>query len=258
MAENSQAIATRQSQSIESAGVFSSQRTQEQASLLYSSGFFETLKSPAQAMAIILAGEDLGLTPMQALTNLYVQRGKIGVSASFISRKIQESGKYKFKVVKCNLTGCHLELYNLRGELLGESIFGPEEAKRAELANSAMYKKYPINMYFSRAVANLYRWFCPEVLGASGVYTQEELTDGAITDTMQVDELSRLYQDTDYLWALLSPPDKNIADHLGCTLPEAEEEKVVKIYNFLLSKLEEGTEEQKAAYLDYKEKAIKD
>src|SRR3990167_10426830 len=46
-------------------------------SVFVKSGMFPDLKSQAQAVVEILAGKELGLSPLESITNLYIVNGKV-------------------------------------------------------------------------------------------------------------------------------------------------------------------------------------
>ena len=50
-----------------------------------------------------------------------------------------------------------------------------KDAAKAGLVNKDVWKNYPKNMLFARAVSNACRFYCPEVI--SGYYSTEELED---------------------------------------------------------------------------------
>ena len=57
-------------------GLVNWQQMRDQASVLVASGFLpESIKSPEQAMAIMLTGSELGLPPMQSLRGINVIKG---------------------------------------------------------------------------------------------------------------------------------------------------------------------------------------
>jgi recombinational DNA repair protein RecT len=50
-----------------------------------------------------------------------------------------------------------------------------KDAKAAGLDGKDVWKKYPRNMLFGRAMTNGCRWYCPDIFGGKSVYTPEEL-----------------------------------------------------------------------------------
>ncbi len=140
---------------------------------LVSSGFLpDHIKRPAQAVAIILAGQEMGLPPMRALRSLQMVKGKITESAdSQLGRFKAAGGRAQFKV----LTETEAELYLVHpnGDTHTER-FTLEDAKRAGLAGpQSMYAKYPKPMLRSRAITGGLKSVGWD--GGAGVYDPSEL-----------------------------------------------------------------------------------
>jgi hypothetical protein len=80
-----------------------SQALQESMSLgdvFVKSGMFPDLKSQAQAVVKILAGRELGLSPLQSITDIYMVNGKVALQAKLIASLIKKSGKYDYHIDK--------------------------------------------------------------------------------------------------------------------------------------------------------------
>lgn len=156
--------------------------------ILAESGFFDDAKGAAQAVAKILAGQELGFGPMASMTGVYIVRGRIMLSANLLAAAIKRTGKYDYIVRQLNDSACKIAFVELRNGNtfeIGESVFTLEDAKRAGLGGEN-WKKYPRNMLFARALSNGARWFCPDILGGP-VYTPDEFglpvnEDGEIID----------------------------------------------------------------------------
>ena len=81
-------------------------------------------------------------------------------------------------MIRLDDAGCEIAFYERAGGKateLGRSSFTADDAKAAQLGGEN-YKKFPRNMYFSRALTNGARWYTPEVFGGSAIYTPDELT----------------------------------------------------------------------------------
>lgn len=141
------------------------------------SGIFKDIKTAAQAVVKILAGKELGLTPIESMNSLYIVNDKIAVLASTIAARVKKSGKYDYKINKLDETECSITFYAVNGEVkeLGISTFTFKDAAKAGLVNKDNWKNYPRNMLFSRAISNGARWYCPDSL--SSFHSVEELSD---------------------------------------------------------------------------------
>lgn len=151
------------------------------AIMFASSGMFpEGPKDVAKAFVKILAGQEMGIPPFQAMSDINIIKGKAALNGNGHASKIKASKKYDYKVKNWTNKGCALEFYELKYgkyELLGISQFDENDAKVAGLLNSDNYRKYARNMYFNRAITNGVRTYCPDVLNGIAAYTAEELGD---------------------------------------------------------------------------------
>ena len=145
--------------------------------LLAASGYFKDVRDEAQAVAKILAGQELGFGPIASLTGVYILQGKIAYYANLIAAAVKKSGRYNFRVRTLTDTECTIDFFE-GAEKCGESTFTIEDAKKAGLLdgpNGGNYRHYPRNMLFARAVSNGARFHCPDVFGGVSIYTPEEL-----------------------------------------------------------------------------------
>lgn len=148
------------------------------------SGYFTDAREVAQAAVKIMAGEELGIPPVAAMMGINIIKGKVALGANLIASRIRAHG-YEYRHKSFDNTGCTLVFFgkadaNGKRETLGESSFTDADAKAAQIS-SDMYKKFPRNMFFARAMSNGARWYTPEVFAGAPVYTPEEL--GARVDS---------------------------------------------------------------------------
>ena len=134
------------------------------------SGMFPDIKSQAQALVKIQAGQELGIKPFAAMNGIHIISGKATIGAGLIASSIKGSGKYDYRVVKQNDKVCEIEFFEGK-ESLGKSIFSIEDAKKAGTKN---LEKFPANMLFARAISNGVKWFTPDVFQGP-VYVPEEM-----------------------------------------------------------------------------------
>lgn len=144
------------------------------------SGMFPDIaKDSAKAFVKIMAGQEMGLPPFQAMSDISIIQGKAALGGNGHASKVKSSGKYDYKVVKWDTDGCEIEFFEKlpggKKESLGTSSFTKDDAKNAGLTNSPNYSKYPRNMFFNRAMTNGVRTFCPDALNGINAYTPEEL-----------------------------------------------------------------------------------
>lgn len=141
--------------------------------VLARSGYFQDARDEAQAIVKVLAGQEMGIGAISAMTGIYIVKGRITLSANLMAAQIKRSGKYDYRITRMDDTGCVITFYEA-GQPIGESAFDEADAKAAGLLNGDNWKKFPRNMYFARAMSNGAKWYTPDVFSGA-VYTREEL-----------------------------------------------------------------------------------
>lgn len=151
---------------------------QRQASVFHSSKYFKT-DQVSQAIVKVMAGAELGIPPFAAMNGIHIINGKPGLSAMLMGSLVKSSAKYNYKVGKNDKTEAVVHWFE-DGESVGSSSFTWEEAIQAGLTGKDVWKKYPSDMVFARALTRGVRRFCPDLLAGSPAYTPEELEDNVI------------------------------------------------------------------------------
>jgi hypothetical protein len=145
--------------------------------ILAASKFFKDATTEAQAVAKILRGWELGIPPVAALENIYVIDGKTSLSAHLIAAKIEDSGRFRQRIIAHTNEVCAIRFDGRTEgswEEMGISEFTIADAKIAKLVGKNNWQQYPKAMLYSRALAQGARWFCSRVfMGA--IYVPEEL-----------------------------------------------------------------------------------
>lgn len=133
---------------------------------------------PAAVMAAMLQGAELGIGPMQALSQIAVINGKPCMSAQLMRALVQRAGHELWFKTKTNtrVTICGRR-QDWPADRVAEVSWSMDDAKAAGLAGGQNYRKYPRAMLAARATGELCRDNFADVLGGIG-YTPEELTDG--------------------------------------------------------------------------------
>ena len=158
------------------------------------SGMFKDIKTQAEAAVKILAGRELGLAPLESMTNIYIVNGKVALQAKIIGSLIKKSNKYDYKVNKLDSEECEITFYEVEHEddgpgikktEVGKSTFTIKDAAKAGLVNKQVWKDYPRNMLFARALSNGARWFTSDVFCG---YTAEEVENvKEVTSVVTID-----------------------------------------------------------------------
>ena len=131
---------------------------------------FSDVTSPDQAVVQVLAGRELGIGPISAMTGIYVIKGKVSVGANLMAQAVKRSVKYDYRVVELSDTVAEIAFFE-QGVEIGRSRFDKADAAKAQTQN---LDKFARNMLFARAMSNGVKWYCPDVF-STAVYTPEEL-----------------------------------------------------------------------------------
>lgn len=137
------------------------------------SGFFKDAQDVAKAGVKILAGQEIGISPVASLTHIYFINGKLAYEAQILASALKRRG-YDYRIRTHTDKECSIEFFNENKESLGHSTFTIDDAKKAGLDSKDVWKKYPRNLLFGRSMTNGCRWFCPDIFGGA-VYSPEEL-----------------------------------------------------------------------------------
>ena len=157
------------------------------------SGMFPDIKTKAQAAVKILAGKELGLSPFESMASIYIVNGKLALTSKAMASLVKKSTKYDYEVKVLDDKTCTI-IFTERGSEdqnmpLEESTFTFADAAKAGLVNKDVWKNYPRNMLFARALSNGVRWYCPDVI--CGYYTVEEVSDFADETKESVVEITQ-------------------------------------------------------------------
>lgn len=215
----------------ESAIIKSYSDVESVAKAMVASGFFTDATKVSQAIVKIMAGAEIGIGPFGSMNGIHIIQGKPAFGANVMASKVKSSGRYNYRVTEMSDTVCTIEFmehFNGSWTAIGTSSFSIADAKKAGTKN---LDKFPRNMLFARAMSNGVRWFCPDVMNGSTVYTPEELgadvdedgnvIDGIVEGDFQEEapltpaELSAAVQDT------RTPREQVQADLPSLTLEEA-------------------------------------
>jgi hypothetical protein len=147
---------------------------------------FPDARTADEAFAKVLLGRDLGLSPTQAMTGIYIVEGKPQIAATTLAGFVRKSERYDYSVDELTDEKCSVTFYrdDAGGEGdLGTSTFTIDEAKRAGLVkDKGGWVKYPRNMLFARAMSNGVKWFCPDLMGGVPIYTEGDVFEGTAAE----------------------------------------------------------------------------
>lgn len=144
----------------------------ETAKILAASGYFPTAKEAGQAAAKIMWGQDMGLTPMQAMTGIHVwiQSGTptMQVSAKVITYLLKRHG-FTWEFAQHDAEACEVEVYRHGKRLEPNVRFTKAQAAKAGLANKSVWQGYGEDMLWHRVAGRIADRFAPEIFDAAAI-----------------------------------------------------------------------------------------
>lgn len=147
----------------------------EQAKVLVTTGFLPTsIKTPEQAVAIMLKGRELGIPPMYALSNIAVIQGKPTANAELMLALIyRDHGDNAIWFEHTDAEYCTIEYRRKNWPDSQAYTFRLQDAKTAGLTGNQTWQKYPQAMLRARCISAVARMAFADTIG--GLYTPEEL-----------------------------------------------------------------------------------
>jgi hypothetical protein len=133
---------------------------------------------PENIAAAMMRSLELGVDPLDGLSNLHVIKGKIGYSAEFMRRRILEAG-HELVIDESTDDRC-----KIRGRRSGSSewqtaVFTADQARKAKITLG----DYPADKLVARASSRLCRRVFPDVLAGATILDEIIDVDGeTITD----------------------------------------------------------------------------
>lgn len=182
------------------------------------------IKSPGEALAVIMAGAELGIPPMASLRGIHLVKGKVGMDYSLMIGLLRRAG-YGVQWVAKSGTRCEF-LLTYRDGTTHTEVWDVERAKKAGLwGNAGPWTNYPEAMLTARCVSSAARAFAGDVL--AGCYSMEEVREisggtanvggsdvhvgevidpkNTYEDKAQADEKSRVTAEADVYFRAVAP-----------------------------------------------------
>lgn len=129
-------------------------------------------QTPEQALMVMMAGRDLGLSYPQALRAFHVIDGKPSLSAQGMVAVCLQSGKCEYFEVQASSDTSATVVAKRINRPERSVTFTLDDARRAGLVGKGNWAKYPRSMLVARAQAALAREMFPDML--LGLYTDDE------------------------------------------------------------------------------------
>lgn len=149
----------------------------------HASSMYSGIGGEAKIMMILLAAKELGVGPCQALNGgIWSIQGKIEISARLMNGLIRRAG-HSIKVIRSDDECCTLRGTRTDGDSF-ECSFTMEDAIKAGLAGSNVWKKYPGDMLYNRCMSRLGRRLFSDVIGQCYI-------EGEIKEAKEVEKLEQ-------------------------------------------------------------------
>ena len=155
------------------------------ATTFVQSNFFKDTKSASQAVVKIMAGHELGIPPIAAMSQVHVFEGKVELGARLLASLIKRAPNYRFKVLRCDKQACDIEFFERERidsawsewESMGNASFTEQDAQDANLLNKTNWKSWREDMMFARALSRGFRRYCSDLAGGAAIYVEGEISD---------------------------------------------------------------------------------
>ena len=148
------------------------------------SGYFKNAQDAAQCVVKVLAGQELGITPVAAMRGIHVFDGNIMLYAGLLTSLIERSPLHRIRVLESTDKRCEIEFWRREAKLDGSghewvqpgpsASFTIEEAQH--LLKKDNWRMYPADMLFARAMARGFRRYCM-ALAAGPVFIADARDD---------------------------------------------------------------------------------
>jgi hypothetical protein len=156
------------------------ERVERMATGLAKSGMFKDTNA-GQALAKILIGADMGLTPTQALMTIDLVRGNVQIRGKRLLAWVRQSENYDYDVIERTPESGTLRFFE-RSKRTGEwracepdITFTLEQARAKDLVKpNGGWDKWPENMCLWRCASIGVNLFAPDLVGGVPVYSEAD------------------------------------------------------------------------------------
>lgn len=126
----------------------------------------------ARACVKIIAGQELGLKPFQAMRGIDIIKGNPSYRYQLVAAKVKQSGRYDFRPLECDEKVARIQFFD-RGQPVFISEYTIEQAKRANLLSNPSWQNHPGDMLYARAMTKGVNKVCPEIFFGECEITEE-------------------------------------------------------------------------------------
>lgn len=153
-------------------------KLKSEAKNLIGSGFLPAhIKTEAQFLAIALKGQEVGLPPMQSISQINMIQGKPTMSAeAMLALVFKNLPGCDIVYTQLDNTKCTMKARRSANSEYSLFSFTIEDAKVAQLTSKDNWKKYPRAMLKARCISEMCRSLFPDCIAGIS-YTPDELED---------------------------------------------------------------------------------
>jgi hypothetical protein len=153
---------------------------QKASKVFMASGLFPDVDSEAKAIVKIMAGAELGFSPIASMRGVNVFMGRVSLSADLMAALVKKNERYNFRVVISTANKCTIEWYD-KGTICHQSEFTIEQAQQAGLFGKPqkLWEKYPRDMLYARALSRGAKVVCPQRLAGLDLSEESSAPDEA-------------------------------------------------------------------------------
>lgn len=148
-----------------------------------------------ELFVLTLAGDELGMPPMQSIRHLMIRNGRVSTSAESMWGLVKHSNFLENSRFDETPTSCKLTVKR-KGDLPYSWTYTIADATKAGIAGQSNWMKYPAAMLRARAISAVCRVVFPDVCG--GLYTPDEVAEdsGEIESHPEVPEPEKIIPPT--------------------------------------------------------------
>lgn len=130
-------------------------------------------REPGAAAAIMLAGLELGLQPMESIRSLHLVDGRVVLAADAQLALVLRRG-VALEWIRTDATAAECRIAR-PGRQPHTVSYTLQDAQRAGLAGRQTWQRHPAAMLRARCITTAIRQYCPDLL--SGAYSPDEAAD---------------------------------------------------------------------------------
>lgn len=147
----------------------------------------DSVKSPEACLSIILMGQELGFSPLQALQSFAHIKGKVAPYAAALQAVAVNKGG-RFTVLESTDSSITIKAERASNKWSDTVTFTMADATKAGLTGNPSWTKYPKQMMYARATTILARRGWPDAIGGLKTNDEIEEIEYSVVDTVAAHE----------------------------------------------------------------------